>query len=94
MRVLASGTADGGEPGDDSPGTPDLLDDEIERAARALVDAYGSEAIALMQRRTRAVRRRGDVASAALWLALARAVEVQIAAAPPGRHAGIDTRAR
>jgi hypothetical protein len=67
---------------------PGVLDDEIERAARALVAAYGPGAIALMQRRTRAVRRRGDEESATLWRALARAVEMQIAAAPAGRVAG------
>jgi hypothetical protein len=57
-----------------------ITSDEIARAARELVAAYGSAAIALMQKRTRAVRRRGDAESATLWVALARAVEEQLAA--------------
>ena len=88
MRVESPGAADGGETGEASPEAAGPVDGEIERAARALVEAYGPEAIALMQRRTHAVRRRGDVESATLWLALARAVEVQLAAAPPGRVGG------
>lgn len=53
---------------------------EIARAARALVDAYGPRAIALMRIRTRAVRRRGDSQSAMLWSAVAQAVEAHLAA--------------
>ena len=53
---------------------------EITRAARELVAAYGADAIALMQKRTRAVRRRGDAESATLWFAVAQAVEEQLAA--------------
>lgn len=56
---------------------------EIARAARELVAAYGADAIALMQKRTRAVRRRGDAESAALWCAVAQAIEEQLAAASP-----------
>ncbi len=52
---------------------------EIARAARELVDAYGPDAIRLMQTRTRAVRRRGDTESAMLWYAIAQAVEEQLA---------------
>ena len=55
--------------------------DEIVRAARELVDAYGPRAIALMRKRTRAVRRRGDAESATLWSAVAVAVEAQLAGA-------------
>jgi hypothetical protein len=56
-----------------------ITPDEIARAARELVDAYGPEAIRLMQNRTRAVRRRGDTESATLWYAIAQAVEEQLA---------------
>ncbi len=52
--------------------------DELVRAARALVAAYGPRAVELMEKRTRAVRRRGDGESAALWIAVARAVEKQL----------------
>lgn len=61
-----------------APGGPRDAD-EIARAARALVDAYGARAMALMQKRTRAVRRRGDAESAALWSAVAEAVASQLA---------------
>ena len=54
--------------------------EEIARAARELVAAYGADAIALMQKRTRAVRRRGDAESASLWFAVAQAVEEHLAA--------------
>jgi hypothetical protein len=66
--------------------------EEIARAARELVAAYGAEAIALMQKRTRAVRRRGDAESASLWFAVAQAVEEQLAAAGAldGRRASGD----
>ena len=63
--------------------------DDIVRAARELVDAYGPDAIALMQRRTRAVRRRGDAESATLWSAVAAAVEAELAAASPERAATV-----
>lgn len=53
--------------------------DEIARAARELVDAYGPRASALMRKRTRAVRQRGDAESATLWSAVAVAVEAQLA---------------
>jgi hypothetical protein len=52
---------------------------DIARAARELVAAYGPDAVALMQRRMRAVRRRGDAESATLWCAVAEAVEEQLA---------------
>jgi hypothetical protein len=55
--------------------------DEIVRTARELVDAYGPRAIALMRKRTRAVRQRGDAESATLWSAVAAAVEAQLAGA-------------
>ncbi len=54
-------------------------DQEIERTARELVDAYGRRAVDLMRQRTRAVRRRGDAESAMLWSAIAQAVEAQLA---------------
>lgn len=54
-------------------------DQEIERTARELVDAYGRRAVDLMRQRTRAVRRRGDAESAMLWSAVAQAVEAQLA---------------
>jgi hypothetical protein len=57
-----------------------ITPEEIARAARELVDAYGAEAIKLMQNRTRAVRRRGDTESARLWDAIAEAVKEQLAA--------------
>lgn len=53
---------------------------DIARAARELVAAYGPDAAALMQKRMRAVRRRGDAESATLWCAVAEAVEAQLAA--------------
>jgi hypothetical protein len=52
---------------------------EIARTARELVDAYGPGASALMKKRTRAVRQRGDAESAILWSAVALAVEAQLA---------------
>jgi hypothetical protein len=52
---------------------------DIARAARELVAAYGPDAATLMQRRMRAVRRRGDAESATLWCAVAEAVEEQLA---------------
>ncbi len=55
--------------------------DEIARTARELVDAYGPKAIALMKKRTRAVRQRGDAECAILWSAVALAVEAQLAGA-------------
>jgi hypothetical protein len=57
-----------------------ITPEEIARAARELVAAYGPAAIALMQKRTRAVRRRGDAESATLWFAIAQAVEEQLSA--------------
>jgi hypothetical protein len=54
--------------------------EEIARAARELVASYGADAAALMRKRTRAIRRRGDAESASLWIAVARAVEEQLAA--------------
>ena len=62
--------------------------EDIARAARELVDAYGPDAIALMQRRTRAVRGCGDAESAMLWSAVAAAVEAQLAGGSIGRVAG------
>ena len=53
---------------------------DIARAARELVAAYGPDAAALMQKRMRAVRRRGDAESATLWCAVAEAVRAQLAA--------------
>ncbi len=57
-----------------------ITSSDIERAARELVAAYGPAAIALMQKRTRAVRRRGDAESATLWFAVAKAIEQQLSA--------------
>lgn len=57
-----------------------ITDDHIARAARELVAAYGPDAIVLMRKRTRAVRRRGDAESATLWYAVAKAIEEQLAA--------------
>jgi hypothetical protein len=57
-----------------------ITPDHITRAARELVAAYGRSAIQLMQKRTRAVRRRGDAESATLWFAIAKAVEEQLGA--------------
>jgi hypothetical protein len=54
--------------------------DDIERAARELVSAYGPRAGELMRERMRAVRRRGDAESASLWSAVARAIEEQMGA--------------
>ena len=66
-----------------------ITPDEIARAARELVDAYGPKATRLMQNRTRAVRRRGDTESATLWFAIAQAVEEQLAGiAPTARDGG------
>lgn len=66
-----------------------ITPDEIARAARELVDAYGRDAIRLMQKRTRAVRRRGDTESATLWLAISQAVEELLAGLDPtGRSGG------
>jgi hypothetical protein len=56
-----------------------ITSDEIARAARELVAAYGPDALALMQKRTRAVHRRGDAESAMLWRAVGAAVEQQLA---------------
>lgn len=57
-----------------------ITQDEIARAARELVAAYGPAAIHLMRQRTRAVRRRGDAESANLWLAVADAIEQELGA--------------
>ena len=66
-----------------------ITPDEIARAARELVDAYGPKATRLMQNRTRAVRRRGDTESARLWDAIAEAVKEQLAAGDTiGRTSG------
>lgn len=63
--------------------SPRVVDaDEIARTARELVDAYGPRASALMRKRTRAVRRRGDAESATLWSAVGRAVEAQLDGVP------------
>jgi hypothetical protein len=59
--------------------------EEIAGAARELLAAYGPAATQLMKRRTRAVRRRGDAKSAILWLAVAKAIEEQLAADGPRR---------
>jgi hypothetical protein len=67
-----------------------VTSDDIVRAARELVAAYGPEAIALMQRRTRAIRRRGDAESATLWFAVAQAVEEQLARLPGKARAAGD----
>jgi hypothetical protein len=58
--------------------TARITQDEIARAARELVAAYGPAAIHLMRQRTRAVRRRGDAESATLWLAVADAIEQEL----------------
>jgi hypothetical protein len=55
-----------------------ITSEEIARAARALVAAYGPAASQLMVKRTRAVRRRGDSESATLWSAVAKAIEEQL----------------
>ena len=57
-----------------------ITQDDIARAARELVAAYGPAAIHLMMQRTRAVRRRGDAESATLWLAVADAIERELGA--------------
>jgi hypothetical protein len=57
--------------------------DDIARAARELVAAYGPRAGELMRQRMRAVRRRGDRESASLWFAVARAIEAQTGASVP-----------
>jgi hypothetical protein len=94
MRARGKGRADGaGEAAAEWPsrGNPlRITKDDIARAARELVAAYGPEAIALMQKRTRAVRRRGDAESATLWFALAKAVEEQLAS---GDGAGAEAAA-
>lgn len=60
-----------------------ITQDEIARAARELVAAYGPAAIHLMRQRTRAVRRRGDAQSVTLWLAVAEAIEQELGARLP-----------
>lgn len=81
MREAPAASKAGGEAEWPRRGQPARITaDAIARAARELVDAYGPDAIALMQRRTRAVRRRGDAESATLWFAVAQAIERQLAA--------------
>ena len=63
-----------------------VTDDDIMRAARELVAAYGPRAGELMRKRMRAVRSRGDAESASLWQAVARAIEEQTAG--PGAPSG------
>ena len=70
---LAPEKTRGGNPGR-------ITTDDIARAARELVAAYGPAAIHLMKQRTRAVRRRGDADSATLWLAVADAIEQELGA--------------
>lgn len=53
------------------------------RTARELLAAYGPAATQLMKRRTRAARRRGDAESATLWLAVAQAIEAELAGRDP-----------
>jgi len=65
-----------GEPSRVSAGPVSL--DEVVRAARELVAAYGPAAGRLMRARMRAVRRRGDAESAALWHAIAQAVDHEL----------------
>jgi len=57
-----------------------ITQEEIARAARELVAAYGPAAISLMRQCTRAVHRRGDAESANLWLAVAEAIEQELGA--------------
>jgi hypothetical protein len=75
-RVGAAEWADTRQPARITP-------DEIARAARELVAAYGPAATQLMRRRTRAVSRRGDAESATLWMAVAEAIEQELAARAP-----------
>jgi hypothetical protein len=65
-------------------GREPITPEDIARAARELVAAYGPAAIPLMRRRTTAVRRRGDTESATLWLAVAAAIEHQLGHGPRG----------
>jgi len=87
MRARGEGRTDGAAQAAaewPSRGSPRrITEDDIARAARELVAAYGPDAIALMQKRTRAVRRRGDAESATLWFAVAKAVEEQLSAGGP-----------
>ncbi|MCW5771437.1 MAG: hypothetical protein KIT16_07380 [Rhodospirillaceae bacterium] len=64
----------------EASGDDEISDDSISRTARELVAAYGAEAAGLMRRRILAVRRRGDSASASLWLAVADAIERELLA--------------
>lgn len=70
---LAPEKSGGGKPARITP-------EDIARAARELVAAYGPAAIHLMRQRTRAVRRRGDAESATFWPAVAEAIEQELGA--------------
>ena len=52
--------------------------DDVARTARAMIEAYGLDAAQLMRRRMVAIRRRGDHETAALWRAIAEAVETRL----------------
>jgi hypothetical protein len=86
MRQAGDGMRDGAEEASEAAAECSLrghragiTSDEIARAARELVAAYGPDALVLMQKRTRAVHRRGDAESAVLWRAVGAAVEQQLA---------------
>lgn len=52
--------------------------DDVARTARAMIEAHGRDAARLMRRRLLAIRRRGDHDTAALWRAIAEAVETRL----------------
>lgn len=55
-----------------------MADNDVRRAARELVAAYGAGAIRLMRERSAKVSQRGDEKTAVLWLSIAAAAEQQI----------------
>jgi len=52
--------------------------DDVARTARAMIEAHGLDAARLMRRRLVAIRRRGDHDTAAVWRAVAEAVETRL----------------
>ena len=66
--------------GNHGSSTEPVSSDDVMRAAREMVDAYGPAAGGLMRERMRAVLRRGDAEVATLWHAIARAVDHQLGA--------------
>ena len=68
--------------------------DDVVRAAREMVDAYGPAAGQLMRERMRALRRRGDSENALLWQAIAEAVDDELGACGAIKQSAAPIRTR